>query len=251
MLGLLKGEHCELAGPTGRELVRQLGVEDMVEVGEAQHSESDRPFLATVPWIRRGQMQKEPEPLWRRWQRWLAGRGRAGPSMHRRRARARRRACQGAAQSSRPSRPRSEGTGGALQSSESAGTTRLPVTAQVEQRPLDRVHEGGGQLDHGFQPPPGSPGSAATARGRPLRWRSRSDGCWRPSLRPPRRTCPAPPTGAMAAASSRDRRRPAASDATPARRRRRSTPRGGRRRSGDRHPVEPSVAVRPAQRGPR
>jgi hypothetical protein len=39
-----------------------LAAEEMVEVGQEQHPEWNWPFLATVLWIQRGQMQEESEP---------------------------------------------------------------------------------------------------------------------------------------------------------------------------------------------
>jgi hypothetical protein len=51
-----------------------LAAEELVTAGQ-QHPEWDWPFLATVLWIQRGQLQQEPEPprqpAWRRWLRWL------------------------------------------------------------------------------------------------------------------------------------------------------------------------------------
>jgi hypothetical protein len=48
-----------------------LAAEEMVAVGQEQHPEWDWPFMATVLWIQRGQMQEQPElprqPAWRRW----------------------------------------------------------------------------------------------------------------------------------------------------------------------------------------
>ena len=56
-----------------------LAAEEMVTAGQQQHPEWDWPFLATVLWIQRGQVQ-EPEPprqpAWRRWLRWLVDGGR-------------------------------------------------------------------------------------------------------------------------------------------------------------------------------
>ena len=57
-----------------------LAAEEMVTVGQEQHPEWSWPFMATVLWIQRGQVQEEPEPLrqpaWRRWLRWLVDGGR-------------------------------------------------------------------------------------------------------------------------------------------------------------------------------
>jgi Transposase, Mutator family len=49
----------------------------VAEVGQEQHPEWDWPFMATVLWIQRSQMQEEPErlPAWRRWLRWLVDGG--------------------------------------------------------------------------------------------------------------------------------------------------------------------------------
>ena len=72
---------------TDDEIMRQLSQavpdddvwapEEMVTVGQQEHPEWDWPFLATVLWIQRGQLQEEPrqQPGWRRWLRWLAAGG--------------------------------------------------------------------------------------------------------------------------------------------------------------------------------
>jgi hypothetical protein len=54
-----------------------LAAEETVTVGQEQYPEWDWPFLATVLWIQRGQMQEEPlrQPAWRQWLRWLADGG--------------------------------------------------------------------------------------------------------------------------------------------------------------------------------
>jgi hypothetical protein len=56
-----------------------LAAEEMVTTGQEQHPEWDWPFLATVLWIQRSQLQEEPEPLrqpgWRRWLRRLVDGG--------------------------------------------------------------------------------------------------------------------------------------------------------------------------------
>jgi len=80
---------------TDEEIMRQLSqavrdddvlaAEEMVTAGQQQHPEWDWPFMATVLWIQRGQVQEEPpqQPAWRRWWWWwwwwwcwLAGGGR-------------------------------------------------------------------------------------------------------------------------------------------------------------------------------
>ena len=57
-----------------------LAAEEMVTAGQQEHAEWDWPFLATVLWIQRGQVQEEPgpprQPVWRRWLRWLVDGGR-------------------------------------------------------------------------------------------------------------------------------------------------------------------------------
>jgi hypothetical protein len=54
-----------------------LAAEEMVEVGQEQHPEWDWPFMATVLWIQRGQVQEAPprQPAWWRWLRWLVDGG--------------------------------------------------------------------------------------------------------------------------------------------------------------------------------
>jgi hypothetical protein len=49
----------------------------MVTTGQQQHPEWDWPFLATVLWIQRGQLQEEAprQPTWRRWLCWLVDGG--------------------------------------------------------------------------------------------------------------------------------------------------------------------------------
>jgi hypothetical protein len=58
-----------------------LAAEELITTGQEQHPEWDWPFLATVLWIQRGQVQQEPEPprqpTSRRWRRWLAKGGRS------------------------------------------------------------------------------------------------------------------------------------------------------------------------------
>ena len=54
-----------------------LAAEELVTAGQEQHPEWDWPFLATVLWVQRGQVQEEPprQPAWRWWLRWLVDGG--------------------------------------------------------------------------------------------------------------------------------------------------------------------------------